>query len=183
MKTIASLVVVIAATATAHAEPRIGFELGGGMWGGHMECQSQSGSCDGISAAGGANVEARYFWRPEWGAFFDVWPMAHTENNFTITHVISTVGVQWRPAPALTFAAGVGGAHASFDYAGITVGESDSGGAVMLAASLDVFQSFRWALAVEARVGAGFYGQSQNGMADVTGRNEGLGLELSFWGF
>jgi hypothetical protein len=179
----AILILAIATPAYADPAPRIGFELGGGVWGGHMECQSQSGSCDGISAAGGANFEARYFWQPEWGAFVDVWPMAHTENNFTITHVISTAGVQWRPMPALTLAAGVGGAHASFSYAGITVGESDTGGAVMAAASYDVVSGRRWALAIEARVGAGFYGQAQNGMTDITGRNEGVGAEMSFWDF
>ncbi len=39
--------------------------------------------------------------------------------------------------------AGVGGAHASFSYGGVAVGTSDSGGAAMLAAALDVFRAPR----------------------------------------
>jgi len=180
MKTIA---ILLAVSATASAAPRVGLELGGGIWGGHMECQSQNGSCDGIAAAGGANLQGRYFLNPEWGLFVDVWPMAHTENNFTVTHVISTAGVQWRPAASLTLAAGAGGANVSWSYAGIMYGESDTGGAIMLAASYDVVRAPRWALAIEARVGAGFYGSEPNGMASVVGRNEGVGAEFSFFGF
>lgn len=163
------------------AHPRVGIELGAGLWGGNMSCRSQNGSCNGFAAAGGFNLEGRWFWNPQWGAFVDVWVMSHTENAFTITHAISTIGLQWRPLPVLTLAAGVGGAHAGFSYANVAVGASDTGGAAMIGASLDLVRTRRLALSIEARAGTGFYGNDASGMS-VVGRSEGLGAQLTFFG-
>lgn len=189
-------IVALFVSSFAHAQPappppmpppaipeRVGLELGGGVWGGHMECQSQNGRCDGLAAAGGADLEASWFFNPRWGVYADTWVMAHTENAFTISQEIGTAGLRWRPIPILTLQAGIGAAHASFSYGGVTVGTSDTGGAVLAGAALDVFRAPRWALAVEARAASGFYGNDANGMATIKGSNVGVGAELSFFGF
>jgi hypothetical protein len=164
--------------------PRQGLELGAGLWGGNMQCESQNGKCDGFSAAGGANIQASYFFNPRWAIAFDGWGMAHTDNNLTLSHIVSTVGLKWRPVPAITLHAGIGDAHAEWSYAGIVAARSDNAFAVMAAASLELIAGRRWALSVEARIGTGFYGDANgDGMADITARNEGLGAQLAFFGF
>jgi hypothetical protein len=163
---------------------RVGLELGGGVWGGKMYCESQNGKCNGFSAAGGINLEGSWFFTPALGITLDVWPMAHTENAVTITHVISTVGIKWRPLPMLTLQAGIGDAHATFSFANVTVGTTDDAAAVMAGISLDIVRGRRWALAIGARAGTGFYGDANNdGKADVTARSTGIGAEFTAFGF
>jgi hypothetical protein len=121
---------------------------------------------------------------PQLGITLDVWAMAHTENAVTIEHVISTVGIKWRPVPILTLQAGVGDAHANFKYANITVGTSDDAGAIMGAVDIDIVRGHRWALSIGARAGTGFYGDANNdGKADITARNVGVGAQLVAFGF
>ena len=148
-----------------------------------MECQSQNGSCDGLSAAGGFDLQASWFWSERWGLYADTWVMAHTESAVTVSQEIGTVGLRWRPSPILTLQGGVGGAHASFSWNGVTVGDSSSGGAALIGAALEIFRGPRWALALEARAASGFYGKDRNGMTTITGSNVGVGAEVSVFGF
>jgi hypothetical protein len=196
MRNLASLV-LLAAPLSAAAQPgapglvapapipeRQGLELGLGVWGGNMQCESQNSRCDGFSAAGGGNLDVSYFFRPTLGVTFDAWAMAHTEDNLTLTHTIATLGIKWRPMPALTLHAGVGSAHASWDFGGAFTARTDDAPAVMAAIAFDVIRARRWAVSVEGRVGTGFYGDDNNdGMADITARNEALGAQLAFFGF
>jgi hypothetical protein len=111
--------------------------------------------------------------------------MAHSANGFTFAHYVNTIGVKWRPFPALTLTGGVGSAHASLssDRGALAV-SSDNGFAVMGAASLDLFRSQSWAFSVEARFGNGFYGDdNKDGKADIVGRNVGLGVGLTIFNF
>lgn len=177
---------LLTATAAAEPPPRVGLELGIGLQAGKIYCESEGDFCNGFTEAGGANLNGAYFLSPTFGLTLDLWAMAHTENNFTFTHFVNTVGVKWRPAPILTLTAGVGSAHASLDYKGLIVARttSDNAFAVMGAASLDLIHSRRWALAVEARFGNGFYGDDNNdGKADVIGRNVGVGASFTMFGF
>ena len=111
------------------ARPRVGLELGGGVWGGHMSCESENGSCSGLAAAGGANLEASWFFNPHFGITADAWVMAHTESSFTLAQYINTIGVKWRPISILTLHAGVGEAHATFRFSNLIVGDSDNAAA------------------------------------------------------
>src|SRR5437762_1882235 len=58
---------------------------------------------------------------------------------------------------------------------------SDNAAAVMLGASLDLIRARHWALDVHARYGQGFYGDSNDdGKADVTARNAGIGVGFTY---
>jgi opacity protein-like surface antigen len=96
---------------------RVGWELGFGIYGGEINCENENGDfCDGVTEAGGIDLHANYFFTPTWGAYVDVFPMFHSEDNWTFTHNIVTAGVKWRPAPIFTFTAGVGSAQARLRY-------------------------------------------------------------------
>jgi hypothetical protein len=165
---------------------RVGFELGVGVQAGRIVCESEGDFCNDFTEAGGLNLNAAYFLSPSFGITLDLWVMAHSEDDFTFAHYVNTVGVKWRPAPILTLTAGVGSAHASLDYHGLFQARytSEDAFAVMVAASLDVVRARRWALSVEARFGNGFYGdEDDNGEADIIGRNVGVGVGFTMFGF
>jgi hypothetical protein len=166
--------------------PRVGLELGFGLQAGHIACESEGDFCDGYTKAGGLNLNAAYFLSPSFGLALDLWAMARTEDNFTFTHYVNTIGIKWRPVPILTLSAGIGSAHATYDYDGVIQAQVTSGDAfaVMGAASLDLIGGRHWALSVEARFGNGFYGDdNDNGTADIVGRNVGFGVGLTFFRF
>ena len=172
--------------APAAAPERVGFELGAGLQAGRIVCESEGDFCNDFTEAGGLNLNAAYFLSPKFGITLDLWVMAHTEDDFTFAHYINTVGVKWRPVPILTLTGGIGSAHASLDYHGLFNASttSENAFAVMGAVSLDLVRARRWALSVEARAGTGFYGDdNENGEADVVGRNVGLGVGLTIFGF
>ncbi|HEY5946992.1 MAG TPA: hypothetical protein VIV40_15920 [Kofleriaceae bacterium] len=170
----------------AAARPeRTGLELALGLQGGRIFCESQMGQCDGFTEAGGGNITASYFLSPTFGLALDLWAMSHSNDGFTFTHYVNTVAVRWRPLPILTLTGGIGEAHASLSHDNTNLAiTSDDAFAIMGAASLDLIRGRRWALAVEARFGNGFYGDDDNdGMADIVGRNVGAGAHFAVFGF
>lgn len=171
--------------APAERPPRQGLELALGLQGGRIFCESQMGQCDGFTEAGGGNLSASYFFSPTLGVALDLWAMSHSDDGFTFTHYVNTVALRWRPMPILTLTAGIGEAHASLAHDNLNLAvKSDDAFAIMGAASLDVIRGRRWALAVEARFGNGFYGDSdEDGMADIVGRNVGVGAHFALFGF
>ncbi|MEJ7600248.1 MAG: outer membrane beta-barrel protein [Kofleriaceae bacterium] len=179
-------------SSTAFAQPgqltrpeRVGFELAGGLQAGRIICESEGDFCNDFTEAGGVNLNAAYFLNPTFGITFDVWAMAHTEDNFTFAHYINTVGVKWRPLPIVTLTGGIGVAHATLSYDGFVdvMSTSEDGFAVLVAAAVDLVRSQSWALSLEARFGSGFYGEGEDGGAEVTGRNVGVGAAFTFFGF
>ena len=164
---------------------RVGLELSGGVQAGRIICESEGEFCNDFTEAGGLNLSGAYFLNPALGFTFDLWVMAHTEDNFTFAHYINTVGVKWRPAPILTLTAGVGAAHATLSYDGFVdvMSTSDDGFAVLVAAAVDLVRSRSWALSLEARFGNGFYGEGEEGGPEVVGRNVGVGAAFTFFGF
>ena len=165
--------------------PRQGLELALGLQGGKMFCEGQMGQCDGFTEAGGGNLTASYFFRPTLGVALDLWAMSHSDDGFTFTHYVNTVALRWRPVSIVTLSLGIGEAHASLSHDSTQLGiTSDDAFAVMGAASVDVIRGRRWALALEARFGNGFYGDDdEDGMADVVGRNVGAGAHVAVFGF
>lgn len=165
--------------------PRQGLELALGLQGGKIFCESQNGECDDFTEAGGGNVTASWFFGPKLGIALDLWAMSHRNDGFVFTHYVNTVALRWRPVPILTLTGGIGEAHASLSHENVNLAvNSDDGFAIMGAISLDVIRGRRWALAVEARAGNGFYGdENMDDMADVVGRNVGVGAHLAVFGF
>lgn len=166
--------------------PRVGLEGGFGLYGGEINCEDQAGDfCDGVTEAGGFDVHGTYMFRPTIGITLDIWPMFHSENNWTFTHNVVTVGATWRPAPIFSLTAGLGSAQARLRYDGPIALESrsEAAPAILLAAGVDVVRGRRFAIAVEARVGAGFYGEDKNndGDPDIVGRNVGLGAAFTWF--
>jgi hypothetical protein len=165
---------------------RTGLELGIGLQVGEISCESEGDFCNDFTEAGGLNLNAAYFLSPKLAVALDLWAMSHREDDFTFTHFVNTIGLKLRPTPRLTLSAGLGSAHARLDYDGVIAASatSEDAFAIMGAASLDVIRGPRWALSVEARFGAGFYGDdNDNDTADVVGRNAGLGAAFTFFGF
>lgn len=182
--------VTLAAVAPVAAEPaplrpRVGFEGGFGLYGGEIDCQDQSGeSCGSFNSAGGVDGHLTYMFRPTLGVTFDVFPMFHTENRWTLTHNVVTVGVKWRPLPIVGLTVGVGSAQARLHYDGVVQldSHSDSGGALLFAAAVDVVRGRGFAIDVEARAGIGLYGDSDNdGNADTVARNLGIGAAVTWF--
>ena len=193
----ASLVSITQITRIAEAQPgalpqsyvreRVGLELGAGLQAGEIQCRSEGDRCDEFTEAGGLNLNAAYFLGPKLGITLDLWGMTHRHDDFTFTHYVNTVGIKLRPLRILTLTAGLGTAHASLDYHGSIVAAratSENAFAIMGSAAVDLIRAPRWAFSVEARFGTGFYGDDDDdGMADVVGRNVGIGAGLTFFGF
>jgi hypothetical protein len=186
-----SLVPVVAfaqdATPSSPSGPpaREGLELGIGLGGGNIYCEGQMGQCDGFTEAGGGNLTGSWFFKPTLGIALDLWAMSHSDNGFTFTHYVNTVAVKWRPAPIITLTGGIGQAHASLhhDNSSLQITSGDAF-AIMGAASIDLIRGRRWALALEARFGNGFYGdEDEDGMADIVGRNVSGGASFALFGF
>lgn len=193
----AIVALALAPAAVAHAQtpaapapppPRTGWELGVGLYGGEISCENENGDfCDGITEAGGIDLHASYFFRGSLGAYVDVWPMVHTEDRWTFTHNIVTVGVKYRPVPILTLTAGVGSAQARLRYDGVlglqAESHTDVVSAVMFAAGIEVVRGRKFAVELQGRVGVGFYSEDDNGNGepDIKGRNIGLGAAISWF--
>jgi hypothetical protein len=163
--------------------PRVGWELGVGLEVGEINCTSEDARCDGVTEAGGINLNAAFMFNPQLGIAGEIWAMAHTEDAWTFTHVVSTIGVKWRPAPALTLYAGLGHAHASLesDVFNVVVDSGDAP-AFALAAAFDIVRSRNWAIDLHAKLGVGFYGDDDDdGEADIVGRNVGVGVGFTWF--
>src|SRR5215470_5216485 len=105
------LLIFIASPAFAESQ---GLELGGGLEGGHLGCESPTGKCNGLSAAFGGYLDASWFFTPQLGIAADAWVLTHHDSDVSVAHYINTVDAKWRPTPALTLQGGVGAAHATF---------------------------------------------------------------------
>jgi hypothetical protein len=168
------------------APQRTGLELALGLWGGEISCESEGGYCDGFTEAVGGSLTGAYFARPTLALMIDFWPMVHDEREFRITHYLTTLGAKWRPLPILTVTVGFGASRVALDYNGILDAQvtSEAGAAAVVAIALEVVRARRWALAVEARGGVGFYGDANdNARADFVGRSSGVGGTLTVFGF
>lgn len=165
---------------------RVGFELGFGLYAGEINCEDNAGSfCEGVTEAGGIDVHGTFMFTPGFGLTFDVWPMVHTEDRWTFAHTIVTVGAKWRPVPILSLTAGLGSGQATLRYDGLVDLESrsETAPAVFLSAGLDVLRGRNFAIDVNARLGAAFYGDDNNGDGepDIVGRNVALGVGFTWF--
>lgn len=175
----------LAQPAAPEPPPRTGVEFGFGLYGGEINCENENGTfCDGVTEAGGIDLHANYFFNPKLGIYFDVWPMVHSEDNWTFSHTVVTAGLKYRPAPIFTLTGGIGSAQARLKYDVLNLeAQTDTVPALMLGAAIEVLRGKSFALDVQGRIGVGFYEEDENGNgeADVVGRNVGLGVGLTWF--
>jgi hypothetical protein len=157
---------------------RNGLLLGFGVHAGHMSCSSDGDVCDGVSEAGGVDFHIGTMLRPRLAVVGEIWPMAHTEDNVTITHVISTVGLQYWLAPGLWVRGGVGAAYARFTYAHIIAlsDDTETVAAVMAAAGYEILAGRRFTMDLQLRGGTGFYRER-----GVEASNAGIALGFTWY--
>jgi hypothetical protein len=153
--------------AGAQKAERKGFLIGFGVGGGHMSCEStgEEEICDGVTEAGGAHFLIGTMLRPHLGINGEIWVMGHTEDNVTITHAITTVGVTFWLMPRLWVRGGIGGAIAAWRWKG-PLGlnlsdETESVPAVMGAVGFELKDDPGFAIDVQLRGGTGFYKDDQ----------------------
>ncbi|ACY17171.1 outer membrane beta-barrel protein [Haliangium ochraceum] len=157
-------------------EQRSGFTIGLGLGGGHLECEGEG--CDGVTEAGGINVNAGVMLSPNFAIMGDVWAMGHTEDRLTLTHSMLTVGPQVWFGP-LWARAGVGAARASFNYdAGIVdvMDETETVPAAMVGAGVEVLSTPEFALDLNLRAGSGFFNDG-----DTRVQNLSLGVGANWF--
>jgi opacity protein-like surface antigen len=159
------------------ATARTGWNVGFGVGGGNLSCDGQG--CDGVTEAGSGNLHVGYMSRPRLAAVFDLWGMAHTENQLTVAHTIGTVGLRYWLAPRLWLQGGVGGAHASFHYKGALVDVSnrtESVLGVMGAVGFELIDRPDFAIDIQLRGGTGFYRDN-----DAKAHNEALTVGFTWF--
>jgi hypothetical protein len=180
------VLVVVAAAGRARAQPaappslpeRQGLLIGFGLHAGNLSCTSEGDECDGVTEAGGLDFHIGAMVRPRLAVVGEIWPMAHTEDGVTITHVITTVGAQYWVARGLWLRGGIGGAHARFTYDRFVVlsDETETVFAVMAAAGYEILASRRFALDLQLRAGTGFY-QDRN----INATNAGVAVGFTWY--
>ena len=167
------------AAPVANERARLGLAFGFGLGGGDIVCESESDVCDGVVEAGGFDLQVGYMLRQKLGLFFDVWVMAHTENRFTLSQTITTIGVQYWVLPRLWVKAGIGGAHARATYKGPLINitdRTDSVPGAMIGAGLEVLTRKSLAVDVQVRAGTGSYEEGS-----TKGRNVWLGVGFTWF--
>ena len=175
LSVLAAVLAFAAGTPAAHAEfPAAreraarpsGWFLGLGVGGGDLSCEGPS--CDQtFDEAGSMSAHLGRRVSPNLGLVADLWFMGHTEDRFTVTQGIFTVGVRWWVLPRLWIQGGVGGARASWHYDGGIVqleDRSDTVPGASLAIGLDVLSTVGGGFAMDAqlRVGTGTYDDEQS---------------------
>ena len=159
---------------------RLGFAFGFGIGGGDIVCESEEDVCDGVVEAGGINLQATYMLQQKLGVYFDFWIMAHTQDRFTLSQTITTVGAKYWLLPRLWVMAGLGGAHARATikgpFGGTLTNRTDSVLGVMAGVGYEVLTRKSLAIDIQLRGGTGFYDD------DTTkGRNLWFGVGFTWY--
>ncbi len=169
--------VAAAQAADKPPDPRIGFFGGFGLYAGEISCDGPN--CSGVRKAGGGEGHVGYAFSRKLGLIGDLWWMASSEDDVTITFINGSVGLRWWVAPIFWIQGGVGSGHASVRYAGIIdiEGTSDSIPTGFLSVGLELVQSKRFALDVALRIAQG----SETEGEDTTGRMTGVGVGFTWF--
>lgn len=179
----AVLLVPSVASAQQHEQepdPRLGFFGGFGLHVGNISCEGQN--CDSFREAVGLDLHAGFAFNPQLAIIGDLWGMANTEDNLTISQTFLTAGVRAWPVRPVWVQAGLGLASARFKYEGVVGvdGRTDNVPALVLGAGVEVLRGKRFAMDVQLRVGFGFYGDDGS-EEDTTGRNASLGVGFTWF--
>lgn len=188
--TIVALACTLGPAAAASAQPaaqapahRDGMLIGFGIGAGEISCEGDG--CNDFREAGGLDFHIGGMLSPKLALMFDLWVMASTEENLTISHTIATGAVRYWVVPRLWLQAGLGGASAAYRYDGVFVNLEDrteSVPGVMVGAGYEVAASRTFAIDVQLRAGTGFYGdENQDGQADIEAHNLWLGVGFTWF--
>jgi hypothetical protein len=173
----------VAAADSGDPDPRVGFFGGFGLHAGNLSCDGQN--CNEFRKAGGADGHAGWGFNDKVGIVFDLYVLTSKEDNLSITQGMATVGARYWVVPIIWLQGGIGAAQASYkyDFFGTTFSDhTDNAAAVMAAVGVELIKSPRFALDVQARVGYGFYGDSnEDNEPDDTGRSASLGVGFTWF--
>jgi hypothetical protein len=182
-------------TSPAAAEPTPGYPpayvaarkdgvmFGVAVGGGDLSCSSTNDVCDGVTEAGSISGHVGMMFGPRLAGVFDLWVMAHTEDNFTISHTLATVGAQYWLLPRLWLKGGIGGARAGYHWDGPFVDVGDRTETVLgvtAAVGIDVLSRPRFTLDVQLRGGTGFYGE-EGDEDEVQAHNAGVQVGFTWF--
>jgi hypothetical protein len=173
------------ATDAPPPHPHQGWFGGFGLHAGEIACEGEV--CEGVSEAGGVNGTIGWGFGPKLGINFDVWAMAHTEDNLTLHQTIATVNARYWLMPILWIQGGVGGASAGWRYKGPFGAQledrTENVPAIALGAGLEVLKGKSFSLDIQLRFGMGFYDEDDDmdGSADQTGRSSSLGVGFTWY--
>lgn len=124
----------------------IGFSLGGG---------SMVPDCDGCESLSGLALDFHLggMLKPDLALMFDAYGVVHSEEGVSLINSVDTVALQYWVAPQVWIKGGLGLGRLSVSEDGNTIGESDSGLAVLLAGGVEVLQTQSFALDAQLRIG------------------------------
>lgn len=151
--------------------------LGLGVNLGEISCQGDL--CDGVTEAGGVELHVGSMVGARAAVGVDLWAMAHTEDDFTLTHVIATVGMRYWLLPRLWIRGGVGLAQGRWRFDARVIeleDETEHVPAIMGAIGLELVVGRRFAMDLQLRGGTGFYDEDR-----TRARNVGAGLGFTWY--
>jgi hypothetical protein len=150
------------ASADVHegASVRSGATFGASIGAGAMSCQTEDGDdCD-SEEAGALTLHAGALVTPQLAVVGQLWGMAHTSDNITVSQGIAAAALRAWPAPRLWLEGGLGVARAKVEYDGDLVDvmeQSDLAPAAVAGIGFEVLSSDSFALDLHLRGGSGLY--------------------------
>ena len=169
-------------TPSEDAKPR-GIMVGIGLVGGHTAYKANDGSSgENLNESYGAELHIAYMIGKKLAISAEGWGMRHQGTDFgvdwTITHLMATVGPQYWILPRMWLRGGFGYARstivADVPIVGIVEDESENVPAVTLGLGLEVISGRTFAMDVQVRAGTGFYENNDTS-------NVGLGVGLTWF--
>jgi hypothetical protein len=150
---------------------RLGLMFGAALGPGYMAV-----SCDGCDedSLGGIGGEAHIGWMltPRLALLGDFWGTWHFTGEFTMEHIINTFAVQFWLGRIFWIKGGLGLGVVRFHYDDFLTVESELGFSVLGAGGVELISAPRFALDVQARLGAtGFDGGSVGSFGLFLGLN------------
>lgn len=148
---------------------RDGLLIGVGLGAGHMQCEGEG--CDGVTEAGGLNVQLGAMITDRFAIVGDLWAMGHTEDRLTVSQSMATLGPQFWLFDALWLRAGVGLARAAFNYDAeiVDIGdETELVPAAMAAVGLELLHTDDFALDAQLRFGSGFFNDEDTQIQNIS---------------
>ena len=130
---------------------RDGLVLGFGLGGGAISCED----CDDSLGAAGGEFHIGGMLTPQLALLFDASVLIHeleNTNGATLSQVVNVGALQFWPTSRIWIKGGIGfGRMEVTDSEGYAVGRSEVGGAVMVAAGIELYQNSAFALDVQGR--------------------------------
>jgi len=151
---------------------RRGFTIGASLGGGSFEATCKN--CNVADRFEGISGELHLggMIRSDLAILFDGWIVGAALNDFqSLVHNVGTVALRWWPARILWLQGGLGFAQFSLDDSRCNPGEcqqnSETGGAIMVGAGIEIIQATNFTLDVSLRFGAAGYSDADVNMSSL----------------